>query len=167
MQYAVKNILVKETMTSPAVSVKYNMSLKELAKILDDNIFSGLPVIDEKEKIIGIISERDVMKYTQWVIGQPLKDPVKVLEGDNEATYVTGQRGIDVIELVASATAETIMTKEVVIVDEGTPILEAVRLMNREEINRIPVTDETGKLKGIVTRADILKMLEAWADTRS
>jgi len=163
----VKNILVKEMMTSPVVSVKHDMSLKELVKILDDNIFSGLPVIDEKEKIIGIISEKDVMKYTQWIIGQPLKDPVKILEDDNEATYVTGQRGVDVIELVASATAETIMTQEVVIVSEETPVLEIVRLMNRKEINRIPVTDETGKLKGIVTRADILKMLERWADNRS
>ncbi|NMB34664.1 MAG: CBS domain-containing protein [Firmicutes bacterium] len=162
-----KNILVKEMMTSPVVSVKHDMSLKELVKILDDNIFSGLPVIDEKEKIIGIISEKDVMKYTQWIIGQPLKDPVKILEDDNEATYVTGQRGVDVIELVASATAETIMTQEVVIVSEETPVLEIVRLMNRKEINRIPVTDETGKLKGIVTRADILKMLERWADNRS
>ncbi len=158
-----KNILVKEVMTSPIVTVRYDTSLKELLNILDNNIFSGLPIVDEGEKLIGIISEKDVMKYTQWVIGQPLKDPVKILEGDIEAAHFTGQRGIDVIELVASATAETIMTKDVISVGEETPVLEVVRLMNSNEVNRVPVVDNSGKVKGIVTRADILKMLEAWA----
>ncbi len=160
-----KDILVKEVMTSPVVSVQHNLSLKELVKILDDNIFSGLPVIDEKEELVGIISEKDVLKYTQWIIGQPLKDPIKLLDTDSEAAHITGQRGVDVIELVASATAETIMTKELITVKEETTMLETVRLMNRKEVNRIPVTDDSGKLKGIVTRADILKMLENWADT--
>ena len=160
-----KDISVKEVMTFPVISVKRDMSLKELVMILDDNIFSGLPVIDAEEKVIGIISERDVMKYTQWIIGQPLKDPARLLEEDNEATYVTGQRGIDIIELVASATAGTIMTEKVITVKGETSILETVRLMNRKEINRIPVVDDVGKLLGIVTRADILKMLENWADT--
>jgi CBS domain-containing protein len=122
-------------------------------------------VVDEEEKIIGIISERDVLKYTRWVIGQPLRDPAKLLEEENEASYVSGQRGIDVIELIASATAETLMTKEVVTVEEETPILEVVRMMNRNKINRIPVVDDSGRLKGIVTRADILQMIEEWAET--
>lgn len=160
-----KDISVKEVMTFPVISVKRDMSLKELVMILDDSIFSGLPVIDAEEKVIGIISERDVMKYTQWIIGQPLKDPARLLEEDNEATYVTGQRGVDIIELVASATAGTIMTEKVITVKGETSILETVRLMNRKEINRIPVVDDVGKLLGIVTRADILKMLEDWADT--
>jgi CBS domain-containing protein len=158
-----KNILVKKVMTSPIVTVKHDTTLKELLKILDNNIFSGLPVVDEGERLVGIISEKDIMKYTHWVIGQPLKDPAKILEGNNEAAHVIGQRGIDVIELVASATAETIMTKNVITLEEGACILEAVRLMNKNGINRVPVVDSSGKVKGIVTRADILTMLEEWA----
>ncbi|NMB41704.1 MAG: CBS domain-containing protein [Firmicutes bacterium] len=64
-----KNILAKKVMTSPVVSVNHDTSLKELVRILDDNIFSGLPVVNEEKRLVGIISQEDVMKYTQWIIG--------------------------------------------------------------------------------------------------
>ncbi len=158
-----KDIMVKDIMTRPVFSVRNQESLKKVVKLLDQNNFSGLIVVDEEEKVTGVISERDVLKYTRWVVGHPVKDPYKLMDDEAEAAHVSGQRGLDVIEFVATATAETVMTVQVIKIEEDSPALDAVRLMNKHNINRVPVVDSSGKLKGIVTRADVLKEVEKWA----
>ncbi len=159
-----KDLMVKDIMTRPVFSVRNQESLKKVVKLLDQNNFSGLIVVDEEEKVTGVISERDVLKYTRWVVGHPVKDPYSLMEDEAEAAHVSGHRGLDVIEFVATATAETVMTVQVIKIEEDSPALDAVRLMNKHKINRVPVVDSSGKLKGIVTRADVLREVEKWAN---
>ncbi len=161
-----KDIRVKEIMTSPAVSVKLNTTLREVIKVLDRNHISGMPVVDGEGKVAGIISERDVLKYTRWVVGTPLRDPGKLLGKESNAASISGERGVDVIEAVASTTAGVVMTDRVITVDEDAPVLEVVRMMNSYQINRVPVVDQGGILRGLVSRADILRVVEKWADEK-
>ncbi len=157
-------VLAKEIMNSPVISVTSDTSLKRAAEILDENRFSGMPVTDEEEHLIGIISETDILRYTQQIIGQPLRDPHQVFTKGKEVLHVDiTHRGVEVIELVASTTVETLMTTEVVSVKEDTPLYEVSRLMYDNGINRIPVIDNKNKLTGIITRADLIRtMVQKW-----
>ena len=160
-----KNILVKAIMTTPPVSVESKTNLSEVIRILERNKISGVPVIDEGERVVGIISERDILKYTHWIVGQPIRDLNKIIGDEKEVAYVSGGRGVDMIEAVAAATAKVVMTENVVTVKEDTSVLEVVRLMNKNDINRVPVIDEAGRLTGVVSRANIMLMIEDWAAT--
>jgi CBS domain-containing protein len=153
-------ILAKEVMTTPVISIKADTPLKRAAEILDENFFSGMPVVDDDDQLIGVISETDFLRYTQQIIGQPLRDPHRVFTKGKEVLHVDiTHRGIEVIELVASTTVETMMTLEVVSATEDTPIYEIARLMQENNINRIPIVNGNNKLRGIITRADIIRTL--------
>jgi len=155
-------ILAKEVMTTSVISIKADTPLKKAAEILDENFFSGVPVVDDDNHLIGIISETDILRYTQQIIGQPLRDPHRVFTKSKEVLHVDiTHRGIEVIELVASTTVETLMTLDVISAVEDTSIYEVIRLMQEHNINRVPVVDEENKLQGIITRADIINILVA------
>ena len=157
-------ILAQEVMITPVISIRADTPLKKAAEILDENSFSGVPVVDDDDQLIGIISETDILRYTQQIIGQPLRDPHRVFTKSQEVLYVDiTHRGIEVIELVASTTVETLMTLDVIFVTEETPLYEIVRLMQKHNINRIPVVNGNNKLQGIITRADIINTLvKSW-----
>jgi len=157
-------ILAKEIMITPVISIRADTPLKKAAEILDVNSFSGVPVVDDDDHLIGIISETDILRYTQQIIGQPLRDPHRAFTKSQEVLYVDiTHRGIEVIELVASTTVETLMTLDVISVTEETPLYEIVRLMQKHNINRIPVVNGNNKLQGIIARADIINTLvKSW-----
>ncbi len=157
-------ILAKEIMITPVISIRADTPLKKAAEILDENSFSGVPVVDDGDQLIGIISETDILRYTQQIIGQPLRDPHRAFTKSQEVLYVDiTHRGLEVIELVASTTVETLMTLDVISVTEETPPYEIVRLMQKHNINRIPVVNGKNKLQGIIARADIINTLvKSW-----
>lgn len=157
-----KNVLAKEVMRSPVVSVAHDEYLKDIIKKLDEEEFSGLPVVDENNKVIGIVSESDINKYTRQIIGQPLRVYDVLLEDEKNTSYIGGQRGLDIIEFVATVTAQNLMTADVISVTENTRLQDIVELMVDNNINRIPVIDEEEVLKGIIARYDILAMLNEY-----
>lgn len=159
-------VLAKEVMTAPVVSVTADTPLKKFAEILDENSFSGVPVVDAGEKVVGVVSETDIFRYTCQIIGQPLRDPHRFLADNREVLHVNvTHRGMEVIELVASTTVEMLMTREVCTVEENTPLREVVRLMHERDINRVPVVDQAGRLKGIISRADIIgALISRWRE---
>ena len=157
-------ILAKEIMTAPVVSITPDTTLKRAAEILDENCFSGMPVVDEDNKLVGVISETDIWRYSQQIIGQPLRDPHQVFTKSKDVLHVDiTHRGVEVIELVASTTVETLMTTEVISVTEDTPVYKVSKLMQDNDINRIPVVDHENQLQGVITRADLISaMVKNW-----
>ncbi len=153
-------VLAKDVMSSPVITVKADTPLKKAAEILDENSFSGVPVVDEEDVVIGVLSETDILSYTQQIIGQPLRDPHRVLTKSKEVLHVDiTHRGVEVIELVANTTVETLMTLHVISVSPDSPIYNVICLMKENNINRIPVVDGDNKIMGIITRADIIEVL--------
>jgi len=154
----IKSTPVKNIMVTPPISVEKDLPLKDIVQILEGNNISGVPVVDN-QRVIGVISERDILRYTRLVIGYPAKHFSQLPGGEN-VVAVTEERGINVMELAASITAEVMMTKEPVVAKEKTPILEVVELICDNDINRVPIVDEEEMLKGIISRADILKLIK-------
>lgn len=159
-----KDILVKDIMNPDVIYIKPRDPLKKIVTILDKHDINGLPVVEEEKKVVGIVTERDILKYARWIIGQPVNNLNHIIEeGEEEvaeSSQAVGQRAVDVVKLVASVTAETLMTKKVITVKKDLPVRDLVKMMNEYNINRVPIVNDRGELIGIVARADILQFFE-------
>lgn len=142
----------KDVMTSPIVTAGPQTTVPEIAKLLIERRISALPVVDQGERVIGIVSEGDLMRrventderHRSWWL-RLFSDPAT-----DAADFVKthGRRAADV------------MTRDVVTVGEDTPLHEIAALLEERRIKRVPVVRE-GRVVGIVSRANLLHGLAA------
>lgn len=148
------SITAREIMTTPVISVKENQTIKEVIDLLAKHKFSGVPVVDENDVVVGILSDTDIVRYSQKISVIPFADMSGWISPHADITDLASLRkGID---LIAKTNVGQVMTKKVHIADENTPITELAVLMSRRRINRVPIVDAAGKLLGIITRADLV-----------
>ena len=121
-----KNLKAKDVMTRPVLSARKNASARDIAMQILSGLYSGMPVTDDSGKVIGVVTEFDLLR--------------KVQEGK---------------ELV-KLTAEDVMTKDPVTVDENKQIEDVLKIMIENNIIRIPVTSKD-RLVGVIARCDILR----------
>ncbi|MGW7529305.1 CBS domain-containing protein [Streptomyces sp. NPDC054783] len=146
-----KHNKVGSVMTTNVVRAAYGTPFKEVARLLADHKISGLPVVDEGEKVIGVISETDLM-----VRQAPIRDPYQPKRRAPLAALTRGGR-----RQAAKAEARTagqLMTEPPVTVHAEDTIVEAARTMAQRHVERLPVVDEEDRLVGIVTRRDLLQV---------
>ncbi|MEU2776366.1 CBS domain-containing protein, partial [Streptomyces sp. NPDC007162] len=146
-----KHDKVGSVMTSDVVSAVYGTPFKEVARLLAGHRISGLPVIDEDDKVIGVISETDLMERQA---GTP--DPSDPPHPSRLAALTPSGR-----RQAAKAQARTagqLMTRPPVTVHADNTIVEAARTMAGSHVERLPVLDEEDRLVGIVTRRDLLQV---------
>ncbi|MCM8787812.1 MAG: CBS domain-containing protein [Candidatus Omnitrophica bacterium] len=141
---------IKEIMIRNVKSIPANISVIEAFKILAEMQISGLPVIDENEKLCGMFTEKDILKTIL----------PSYIETVGKFVYVENPKGISakILELI-NLKVKDIMRKEVVTVDEDTAICEVARIMITQKIRRIPVVNKENKVIGIVARQDVLRAL--------
>lgn len=135
---------VKDVMSTHVIAVREMASFKEIATRLREQRVSAFPVIDDDNKVIGVVSEADLLTK-------------EALEGTVPRTLLslTRQR---VRSQVNAVTAADLMTKPAVTIGPGEPVTNAARLMFDKRVKRLPVTDDDGRLIGIVTRSDVLSV---------
>jgi CBS domain-containing protein len=121
-----------------------------------NNNISGLIVVEEG-KVIGVISESDILKILSSEVPQ-LKTSTNVtlsililLEG--------GVKMIKEMKKIGKLKVKDIMSKKVFSVRPEDTIIEAARIMSKKDVRRLPVIDENNKLVGVISRTDILKSL--------
>lgn len=142
-----------DIMTTAVITVKKETPLTELAEILTKNHINGVPVVDEKGLLIGIICESDLIRKDK-----KLHIPTVVALFD-AVFYLESSKKIEKeIQLITATTVEELFTRKVVTVDEKTPIDEIATLMTREKIYTIPVMDGN-RLMGIVGKNDVIRTL--------
>lgn len=146
-------MLAREIMTREVITVGPEDKVEKAAKILLDNKISGIPVIDENRRVIGVISEKDLM-----IKASELKVPFYLTLFDSIIFLENPIRFNNDIKKYTASKVKDAMTKEVVTVDEDTPLTKVVEIMQKRNINRVPVT-RNYKLVGIITRNDVLKAL--------
>ena len=140
-------------METNIITVLPDTKIEELAVLLIDNKISGVPVVDAHGKLIGIVTEGDLLhKQTT-----PKTPAINSFLGGLAYTKEFEQYNSDLKKLSA-CTASEIMTETLAIVNENTTVKEISTIMVDKKINRVPVV-ENDKLIGIVTRADVLKTL--------
>jgi len=114
------------------------------------NSVSGLPVIDGQGKIVGVISESDIIRRREGLLAHWLE--VETFLGRNQAESDDDIEDPEYLNCVV----EDAMTRNPVSVGPDTPVREAARLMVAHKINRLPVVDKA-QIVGIVTRGDIMR----------
>ncbi|WP_406264139.1 CBS domain-containing protein [Streptomyces sp. NBC_00191] len=139
---------VGSTMTSDVVKAAYDTPFEEIARLLSQHRISGLPVVDDDEKVIGVISTTDLMVHRSGERG--------IHGGFNWSSLTRRAR---VRESKAQArNAGQLMTHPAVTVHADQSIAAAARTMAEHRIERLPVVDEEDRLVGIVTRRDLLQV---------
>ncbi|NEO53489.1 MAG: CBS domain-containing protein [Okeania sp. SIO3B5] len=145
---------VADVMSNNPISVKPEMPLKEAIKILAEQRISGLPVVNEQDKLVGIVSETDLMWQESGVTPPPyimLLDSVIFLE--NPARYEKQ------IHKALGETVGEVMTKDPLTTTPEQSLSAAARLMHEQNIHRLPVLGENDKVIGILTRGDIIRAM--------
>lgn len=142
----------KDIMTRSIISVSPDHSVQHAARLMRDNNVSGLPVLDDDARLLGIMTEGDLLRRSE--LGAGLK-PVNVGQPSQ-----TGSPDPETYVKTHSWRVGDVMSAEVVTVDEDASLREVASLMMAHDIKRIPVL-RGGSLVGIVSRADLLKVFEA------
>jgi len=139
------DMLVKDVMTTNVITIQKFENVMAVADILASRNISGIPVVDKDGKVVGIITQADILSVVGVRKGQTLKDLLKHMLGEPLPERKTGDIVGDV------------MTSPVLTTTPETNIAEVVRIMDEKKIRRLVVVDSSNKLAGIISRADILK----------
>lgn len=144
----------KDIMTSDVIVAKKDDIIKDIAKILLEKRIGGVPVVDEKNRVIGIISETDIMKKESHIDAPTV---ITLLQG---VIYFPDLKKTEkeILE-IAAYKVEDLMSTNVVKVNEDDSFEDVANLMIKRSINRVPVVDSDNKLKGIICRYDIIRSM--------
>lgn len=151
-------IKIKDAMEKNVIKFKPTDKIIDVAQTLRNNKISGAPVVDDENKVIGMLSEGDIMRLVEvhsprlnLILPSPLdliELPLKMKHESDEIMKGLRKAG--------SVLIKDIMTKEVISISPDASISDAAALMDSHNIKRLPVVDSDGKLVGIITRGDII-----------
>jgi CBS domain-containing protein len=133
-------MLAREVMTAPVVTVNPNIAVKEAIRLLDRHDITSLPVVDEEQRLVGIVSQADLLR------GEVHWDP----RGDVRAAREWREP--------RAATVADVMTRRVITVDENADASDIARLMLDTGVKSIPVADGD-TVVGVVSRRDLIRAL--------
>jgi CBS domain-containing protein len=139
---------VRDAMTLSVVTLKPSDSVHEAAGLLADTGVSGAPVV-EAGKVVGMLSETDVLRVVA---------PVSLGHQRSLCELLMGRGNVVVHEGEGPLVAD-VMTRSVRSIGPGATLWEAAEQMQRAGVNRLPVVDEDGGLVGIVSRADVVRLV--------
>lgn len=141
------SIKARDIMTRDVIAVKKDAPLAEVAEILNRHVISGVPVIDQDHRVVGVISEKDFLFH------MGAKDQRTFMGVVAHCLKSNGYLAISVHKQLA----EDIMISPAITVTEHITVAEIANTLTQNNINRLPVTDPDRKLIGIVTRTDIVR----------
>jgi len=140
---------VKEIMTKEVTSVSPETDVKKALNLLLTMGISGLPVIDDKGRLLGMFTEKDILRN---ILPSYIEKVGRFIYQENLKSIKNKFEGL------AKLTVSQLMRKDVITVDENTNLCEVAHLMLTQKVRRIPVLDEKEKkVAGIVAREDVVK----------
>jgi CBS domain-containing protein len=153
---------VREFMNRKVFFVKPNHSVFDVAKVFSESNISGAPVV-EKGRVIGLISISDIVRF----MGIKLVDSNMIASAPTSLSILllnVGKLGKDYfdfkneLERISKTEVKHMMSKDVVCISPEANLFEAAQMMEKYDVNRLPVV-ENDKLVGIIARADLIKAL--------
>jgi CBS-domain-containing membrane protein len=136
------NATVRDVMTTHVVAVRVNATYKEMVAKLRELRVSAFPVLDDDNRVIGVVSEADLLTKEALEYGVP-GVMGGILHGRERAK-------------AAAVSAGDLMTRPAVTVGPDEQVAQAAKLMYTRKVKRLPVVDDDKRLVGIVTRTDVL-----------
>ena len=137
------NSTVRDVMSTHVIAVRQGAPYKKMAAMLHEQRVSAFPVLDEGNKVIGVVSETDLLTK-------------EALEGTVPRTLLSRQERVR--KQTNAITAADLMTEPPVTIGADEPVTRAARLMFDQRVKRLPVISDDGTLIGIVSRSDVLSV---------
>lgn len=147
-------MIAKEIMTKDVLTINQDEKVSKATEILLSHKISGLPVVDEENKVVGVISETDLIfrdkeihipAYLPLLGGFIMLESIKKFEKH--------------LKKASSNVIKDVMTAPAVIIDQETEVSKIIDIMITKGVNRLPVVDSEKKIVGIIARSDILKSI--------
>ncbi len=139
---------VRDVMTRAVLAVRPETTLKEVARLLVEHRISGLPVVDDEDRVVGVISEADLLVKEQ--------DPGVFEPSPLDRIFGTSEELRELRAKAEARTAGEAMTSPAITIEASRSLHQAAGVMIERRVNRLPVVED-GRLVGIVTRADIVR----------
>lgn len=132
---------VEDLMTREVVRVRLQIPFKDIAAMFAEHRITAVPVIDEHDRVVGVVSEADLLRHEA-----AQRDPYGRVAGALD----TGRPRAD------GESAGQLMTAPAVTGKPYWNVVEAARVMEQHKVKRLPVVDEAGRLIGIISRSDLM-----------
>jgi CBS domain-containing protein len=136
--------IVNDVMTTDVAVVGREAAFKEIVRTMQDRKVSALPVVEEGNRVVGIVSEADLLPKEEF--------------RDSDPDRYTQLRRLADLAKAGSLTAGELMTSPALTVPADATLAQAARTMAHARVKRLPIVDDQGRLKGVVSRADLLKV---------
>jgi CBS domain-containing protein len=135
---------VDDVMSTAVATVSPDASYREVVDLLIGRRISAVPVVDASLQVAGVVSEADLLRKIEYA-------------GDEQPRWFEGRRRRGDRAKASAGTAADLMSAPPVVAPTGMSLAAAARLMDAENVKRLPVVDDRGRLIGIVARSDLLK----------
>ncbi len=149
----IQELRVRALMTRDVIAIGPDTSVGEIARLLWEHAISGVPVIDAERRVVGIVTEFDLIAREASFnapLYVPFLDAFFKLPGTGDETQLR--------KILATRAAE-IMSSPAVTIGPDETIEALATLMYRRRVNPVPVVDDEGKLLGIVSRSDLIWLM--------
>jgi CBS domain-containing protein len=140
---------VEQVMTRSVITVTPETPISEVARLLVEHAISGMPVVDRDGRVVGVVSEGDVLVKEAGRRAPARRTLARFRGPDRKASAYRSK--------VEAATAGEMMTSPALTFEPFRAVRTAAEVMTTNEVNRLPVVDSDGRLLGIVTRADLVR----------
>lgn len=142
----------KDIMTTPVITVTVSSTVQDVASVLLNRGISAVPVVDAAGRLVGIVSEGDLMRRVEAGTGRQRSWWLSLIaDASNLANEYVKEHSRKVAD---------VMTRQVITARPDTPLADIATLLEKNRIKRVPILDD-GKLVGIVSRANLLRALTA------
>ena len=147
-------ITAKDIMSTDLITVKKDTDIKTLSNLFIDKKINSVPVVDDEGKLIGIVSETDLV-YQDASLHIPT-----VFSIFDSIFYLQSSKHFkEDLNKITGSKVKDIMTNKVLSIKENESIYDIASIITEKKFYSIPVVDDNDKLKGIVSRFDIIKSM--------
>ncbi|MDW7709070.1 MAG: CBS domain-containing protein [Deferrisomatales bacterium] len=144
----------REIMTRDVHTVPPELSLQDLARAFDERRVSGFPVLDGDGKLVGVVTETDLIHQNQR-----LHIPTAVAIFDAVVVLSSSRKLEEEMRRVAATTVGEIMTRAPVTVGEDATVEEIATVMGEQGVHTLPVLGPEGQLAGVIGKRDVIRAM--------
>jgi CBS domain-containing protein len=143
---------VANIMTTDVIFVERSTPVTEIARLMVEHSISGIPVVEDG-RLVGIVTERDM-------VAQEMEVDVPAYGTFLDAIFkLPWDKSDEELRLVLATTAGELMSDEVRTIASTATVQDAAGMMYKQRLNPLPVVDAEGRLVGIVSRSDVIRLL--------
>ena len=146
-------LTAKDIMTREVITVRQNTTVKELAEILWKNKISGVPVLDDNDAVVSVVTESDLIDQTKKV-----HIPTMISLLDSVIFLESSKKTEEEIKKMSGNTVQDICSDDLISVTEETGLDEIATIMSEKNLHTLPVIQDN-KLVGVIGKSDIIRSI--------